>query len=167
MFGYIAEAVVFIERRGSAFRAGTGVLILLRELALGVVLAAGVDEAAEGVRGGGHEGLSVAVGDVLAQDATVGKRHRGGEVVAVAGVAVVNFSLRRAADALRGAIGVAQGNGRCSGGRGRDGFLCDGSLTFANFGMNRLQQEEGVIITVIRAQSTLIQEDILTLMQAR
>ena len=51
LLGQVAEVVVFVERRSGAFRAGTGVLILLRELTLGVVFAAGVDEAAECVRG--------------------------------------------------------------------------------------------------------------------
>ena len=40
LFHHVTEAVVFIERRGGGFRVGTGVLILLRELSLGVVFAA-------------------------------------------------------------------------------------------------------------------------------
>ena len=77
LLGQVSERIVFIERRGGGGGVAAGVLILLRELALGVVFAAGVDEAAERVRRGGHDGLPIAVGDALREDAAVGKRHRG------------------------------------------------------------------------------------------
>ena len=57
LFGHVAEAVVFVERRGSGGGVAAGVLILFRELTLGVVFAAGVDEAARSILRGGHESL--------------------------------------------------------------------------------------------------------------
>ena len=47
LFHHVSERIVFVERRGSGGGVAAGVLILLRELPLGVVFSAGVDEAAE------------------------------------------------------------------------------------------------------------------------
>ena len=57
LFHHVAEAVVFVERRGGGGGVAAGVLILFRELALGVVLAASAEEAARSVRRGGRESL--------------------------------------------------------------------------------------------------------------
>ena len=92
LFHHIAHGVVLVERGGSRGSIKADIGPALHDLSLGVVFAAGADEAALGIGLSLHHVLAEAVGGVLGNDGAIRLFYGGDQVVAVAGVAVLLFA---------------------------------------------------------------------------
>ena len=120
LLAHIAEAVILVERGSGLGGVPAGVLILFDELALGIELGAGLDEAT-GACLSLHGGLTEAVGNILGNGGTICQLGSAAQGIAAEVIHIHHGALCRTADGSSGTIRMACGNvgGPC--GRGGSG----------------------------------------------
>ena len=111
MLHHIAERIKFIERGGGFRSIPARILILLRKLAEGIVLAAGVDKAAVRIRLSlCHHLTEVGRNRLRENRGVISRLHHLTGIVAAGIIDIVELPLPRAVEMRHAAIAVAGGD---------------------------------------------------------